>query len=209
MTVTASPVDVPPGTATGTPQGTLGKGGTLLAAITNLNTAIANTTQPQAVANLNAALVAAQVAAVDYFMQSFWVSADQIIAQMATAPTDLRVISRKELSDANSFVNRQLALIAQRQAQVTAAIAAGTPTVNPLQYSVAYPPPMAGYPLTLPDAVLYQLQTQLVDYYMAKAILPASLILSTMTGVQTYPWNGYESNYTEYQQWLEYGPSPY
>lgn len=198
MTVTASPADVPPGTQTGNPIG-VGKGQSLLNAITALQTAIANTTQPQAVANLNAALAAAQVAAVDYFMQSFWVSADQIIAQMATAPNDKRVMPKK----GDAYVTAQLALIAQRQAQVTAAIAAGTPVANPLQYSATYPPPMSGYPLSLPDAVLYALQTQLVDYYMAKSYLPASLILSTMTGTQTYPWNGYTSDYTSYQWYID------
>lgn len=208
MTVTASPQDVPagtqsaPGTPAGNAQGTLGKGGLLLSTITQLQAKIALTTQPQALANLEFVLNAAQIQAVDYFMASYWVAADQIIAQLCTSPNDIR----GPMGPADkTYVTNQLALIAQRQAQVTAAIAAGTPVANPLQYSTAYPPPMSGYPLTLPDAVLYALQTQYVDYLMTHGgpILSAATILADMTGTQTYPWNGYTSDYTSYQWYID------
>ena len=202
MTVTASPADVAPGTATGTPNG-VSKGQSLLNAITDLTNRIAAVMQPQLIAALTNELGLAQIRAVDYFMQSFWVAADQVLAQMATAPTDLRVLPKA----GDFYVTAQLAAIAARQTQVTAALAAGTPTLpsgdQSTQYTKAFPPPMKGYPLTLPDRVLYQLQSELVHYYMVTGILPASLILSTMSGVQTYPWNGYESNYTFYQQYLD------
>jgi hypothetical protein len=208
MTVTASPNDLPPGTATGTAGTGVGKGQSLLNQIAALQTAynasVANSVNQR---NLAFALNAEQIAAVDYFMATYWVSADQIIATMY--PT---YFTLPKVGDA--FITAQRTKIAARLTQL-AAIGTGTPIGTPpggtttngaaqAQYSVAYPLPNSGYPLVTPDVLWYQLNTQLVDYAMRTGnILPASLILSTMTGTQTYPWNGYWSNYTSYQQYWD------
>lgn len=195
MTVTASPADVPAGTATGNPQAGLGKGGTLLAEIAAVsalnfgNQAISNT--------LHTKLNRLQIEAVEYFMASYWVAADQIIAS-TTVQTALTLWSPRD-----SFLAGLLARIASRQAQVNILVAAGTPSlettgVQPTQYSVAYPPSNSGYPLTSPDVKLYSLQTELVNYLMNKPYVTAATILSAMNGAQTYDWNGYTSNYTWY-----------
>lgn len=201
MTVTASPADVPAGTPGRTPQNTLGKGQLVLseiAAVQALVTAAANpAVQPALVARLNQL----QIEAVDYFMGSYWVSADQILAVM-TADMILP-------NGGDAFVTAQQAKIAVRLAQINTPGAVGIQDIPPggttesAQYSVSYPAPMSGYPLTEPETVWYQLQTQLVDYCMNKGILPAATILATMTGVQTYPWNGYQSDYTFYQQYWD------
>ena len=203
MTVTASPADVPAGTPPGVPQNTLGKGQQVLsdiAAVQALVTAAANpAVQPALVARLNQL----QIEAVDYFMGSYWVAADQILAVM----TADMILPRA----GDAFVTAQLAKIATRATQVAALVAAiftmhGTPpggVDEADQYSVGYPAPNSGYPLTEPDVYLYMLQTQLVDYCMNRGILPATTILATMTGVQTYPWNGYQSDYTWYQQYWD------
>lgn len=201
MTVLASPADVPAGTSTNSPQGTIGKGQSLLNAIATVQgivTAARNPAlQPFMVAQLNTL----QIEAVDYFMGSYWVSADQILAKMTT---DF-VLPKK----GDTYVAAQQLAIAARLAAVNALVAAGYTLVGTppggvgQQYSVGYPPPNSGYPLTTPDVLWYQLQTQLVDYCMAKGILPAATILATMTGVQTYPWNGYQSDYTFYQQYWD------
>ena len=210
MTVIASPADVGPGTQNGTNNGQLGKGQLLLNGIAATQTAYNN-----AVANsinklrLGDQLTLLQIEAVDYFMGSYWVSADQIIAQMYPAKCVIPKAGDK-------FITAQVAAIAARIAEVNALVAAnytqvGTPPGGlalggpASQYSVGYPAPNSGYPLTTPDVLWYQLNTQLVDYMMTKAVLPASLILSFMTGMQTYPWNGYTSNYTWYQPyWDDY-----
>jgi hypothetical protein len=190
VTVAASPADLPPGTATNQPQPT-GKGQSLLNAIATLQAAA--TAAPSNL-SLAAALNAAQIAAVDYFMASYWVSADQILATFAPIPVNSKV---------GPFITASLAAISARAATVAALVAKGLPTITlgnqAPQYSVAYAPPNAGYPLTTPDVFWYQLNTQLVDFLMVNGILSAATILSTMTGTQTYPWNGYVSNYTFYQ----------
>lgn len=200
MTVTASPNDIGPGSMNGTNGGRLGKGQTLLNEIAVVQTtlALSMAASPNSQA-LAARLNQLQIQAVDYFMGSFWVSADQILATIPI-PAGGPVTTTKEIT-------RLQGLIAIRQAQVNTLIAAGIP-VSPVgneapQYSTGYPPPMSGYPLTLPDAVLYALQQQLVDLLMTTGIVQASTILATMTGTQTYPWNGYASNYTYYQYPVE------
>lgn len=210
MTVTASPNDLPPGSATNTAPGSLGavgKGQTLLNGIAATQTAL-NASVPNSVNNRQLAynLNQLQIQAVDYFMATYWVAADQIIAQMYPAMAILPKNTPK-------FVTSQLAAIAARAAQLVA-IGTSTPTGTPPggtvaqgnnypQYSRAYPLPSSGYPLTQPDVYWYQLNTQFVDYLMNKAHLPASLILSFMTGVQTYASNAYWSNYTFYQQYWD------
>lgn len=187
MTVVASPADVPPqGYSTG-----LGKGAALLAEIAAIQAMVTAAANPRTAPALAARLNMLQMEAVDYFMGSYWVSADSILTTMTASMILPKAGDR--------HVTAALADIAARAAQVVILLAAGTPIVNPLQYSRAYPPSNSGYPLTGPDVYLYGLQTQLVDYCMLKAILPAALILSTMTGAQTYPWNGYTSTYTWYQ----------
>lgn len=92
----------------------------------------------------------------------------------------------------DAYVMDMLARIAARAAQVMQILANGIPVPNPLQYSRSYSL------VVTPDTYWYALQMQLIDYCMNKAILPASAILATMTGFQTYPFN-YVSNYTYYQ----------
>lgn len=199
MTVAASPADVPPqGYNTG-----LGRGAQLLADIASIQALVTAAANPAVQAALVDRLNRLQIEAVDWFMMSFWVAADQILAEMATGSNDMRVMP----AAGDAWVIGQLSAISARQATVDALVAAGTPALpaNGTQYTKAYPPPNSAYPLTEPDVLLYQLQTQLVDYYMAKAYLPASLILSHMTGTQTYPFNGYQSGYTMFQQYVE-GP---
>ncbi len=146
-----------------------------------------------------AQLNALQIQAVDHFMGTYWVSADQILATIAIPAGGPKAWATE--------IARLQGLIAIRQAQVNALIAAGAP-VSPVgneaaQYSTSYPPPMKGYPLTLPDADLYHLQQTLVDFLMTTNIVQASTILATMVGAQTYPYNGYVSNYTYYQYPVE------
>lgn len=205
MTVTASPADVPAGTPTRAPQGAIGKGQSLLneiAAIQALVTAAKNpATQPDLVTRLNRL----QIQAVDYFMGSYWVSADSILA--ATYPAEFILPH-----SGDPYVTAKLAAIAARVAQINNPGTVGiqdrppggtAPSKANSQYSVSYPAPISGYPLTEPETVWYQLQTQLIDYCMNKGILPAATILSFMTGAQTYPWNGYQSDYTSYQQYWD------
>jgi hypothetical protein len=185
MTVTASPADVPGVYGQG-----VGNGQSLLNAIaaiqTTLNTISATATQQRLALGVTRA--ALQVQAVDYFMGSYWVSADQILATFSTSLT-VQACGRYY-----GYVQSQLTAIAARLAQIN--------QTNPTQYSHVitmgnqepqysrYSPP---YPLTPPDTYWYALQTQLVDFLMATGIVPASLILSTMTGVQTYPYT-YNTN---------------
>lgn len=193
MTVTASPADVPAGTLVGHPQPGLGKGGTLLAAIAA--TAALSFGNQAIAASLATQLAELQIEAVRYFMNSYWVSADQIIANTTVAAAITLWSPRdKRLADL-------LARIATRQAVVNTLVAAGTPStvgtgMQPSQYSVAYPPSNSAYPLTSPDVKLYSLQVELVNYLMQKAYVTAATLLATMTGAQTYPWNGYASGYT-------------
>jgi hypothetical protein len=192
MTVSASPADI----ATIQPnQPTVGKGQLLLNAIAAVQTLVNAYANPAAQASLLNELNRRQIEAVNYFMGSYWVAADVILATISI-PSGGSLATRNEIT-------RLQALITNRQNQVNTLIAAGIP-VSPVgneasQYSTAYPPPMSGYPLTLPDSQLYSFQMQLVNLLMATSLIPASQILSTMTGTQTYPWNGYISNYTYYQ----------
>ena len=177
MTVTASPSDV-----TGVHGNGPGKGTQVLNAIATLQ-ALVNS----APLNLSAAtqLNLLQINAVDYFMGSYWVSADSILSTFSPLPTN---------SKYGSYITAQLNAIAARLAQIN--------QTNPTQYSQAlvygneapqYPAYMPPYPNTPPDTYLYQLQTQLVDFLMANGIVLASNILSTMTGAQTYAFN-YNTN---------------
>jgi hypothetical protein len=191
VTITASPNDLPPGFAAGTPPGSIGqvgKGQTLLNAVNallatynnNIATGMPNT--PSFMAALNDA----QVAAVEYFMATYWVSADRILATIPIPANNKYA----------AYIAGVQAQIAARAAAVAAIVATGLPAITQgnqaPQYSVAYP-------LTqTPDTYWYQLQFQLVNFCMATGIIPASQILLVMTGAQTYPFN-YVSNYTFYQ----------
>lgn len=221
MTVTASPNDLPPGTATGTAGTRVGKGQSLLNKIAALQTAynasVANSVNQR---NLAFALNAEQIAAVDYFMATYWVSADTIVAWAKENPTYFRlpaagdpVIGTGRFANQTTYPNTYIAKIATRLAQL-AAIGTGTPIGTPpggtttngaaqAQYSVAYPLPNSGYPLVTPDVLWYQLNTQLVDYAMTHGYLSAADILAQLTGAQTYPTNAYWSNYTSYQQYWD------
>src|ERR1035437_9950386 len=198
MSVTASPDDLPPGTATTNPQA-VGKGQSLLDAIAVLQALADAAPNPGQFLAAKAQLNLLQIGAVDYFMGSFWVSADQILATFSPLP-----FAGKN----NAYITSQLALISKRAALVVALVARGPLPITignegEPQYSRSYPEPMAGYPLTDPDTCWYQLQMQLVDFLMTMGVVPASLILSTMTGAQTYPTNIYTSNYTSYQNCLD------
>lgn len=201
MTVVASTADVPAGTATGNPQPGLGKGGTLLAGIAATQALVTAAKNPASQNALQGQLDLLQVEAVQYFMGSYWVAADQIIANTTVAAAITLWGMGSPVRD--QHLAELLARIVSRQAQVNILVAAGTPSlettgVQPTQYSVAYPPPNSGYPLTSPDVKLYALQTELVNYLMQKAYVLAATILSVMNGAQTYDWNGYTSNYTRY-----------
>lgn len=176
MTVVASPADV-----TGVHGNGLGKGQTLLNAIAAVQALVTS-----APLNLSAAaqLNLLQIEAVDYFMGSYWVSADSILAAFTPLPTN---------SKYGPYITAQLALIAARLAQINQV---------PPQYSQAlvygnqapqYPAYMPPYPNTPPDGYWYQLQTQLVDFLMTNGIVLAAAILSTMAGAQTYAFN-YNTN---------------
>ena len=179
MTVIASTFDVPGVYGQG-----LGKGTQVLNAVAavqaTVNAAPANSVQLAAsLAQLNLL----QIEAVDYFMLSYWTSADQILATVAPIPVNNRY---------GAYITAQLAMISARAAAVATLVAKGLPTSTignqgVPQYSIAY------LPYQVPDTYFYQLNTQLVDFLMAMGILPASLILSTMTGVQTYVFN-YNTN---------------
>jgi hypothetical protein len=181
MTVTASPADVPPGTSTGSPIG-VGNGQTLLNQIAAVQAKVSASTGYFQAA-LSAALGALQIEAVDYFMGKFWVTAASILATVAPVRVDAHA--------AKALVKIGL---------VAADLAAYVPPSNApvgeeFQYSVQYVP-------TFLQQKLNELQTQLVDYYMATGAMLASNILSTMTGVQTLDDNGqpvvYLGTYTWY-----------
>lgn len=167
MTVVASSADT-----AGSKGNGLGKGQTLLNAIAAVQALVTS-----APLNLSAAaqLNLLQIEAVDYFMNSFWVSADKILAAFAPIPVNSRY---------GAYITAQLAAIATRAAAVATLVAQGLPTSTlgnqAPQYSVAY------LPYQVPDTYWYQLNTQLVDFLMWNGIVTASSILSTMTGAQTY-----------------------
>ena len=178
MTVTASPLDV-----TGVYGNGPGKGTQVLNAVAAQQAIVNAAPNPIQLIAARAQLNLLQINAVDYFMGSYWVSADQILATFVL-PTTGRY---------GSYITSQLAQIAARLVQINQV---------PPQYSQAlvygnqapqYPAYMPPYPNTPPDGYWYQLQTQLVDFLMATSLLPASLILSTMTGAQTYAFN-YNTN---------------
>ena len=176
MTVTASPADVP-----GTHGNGLGKGQTLLNAIAALPAVAYPATVSQRAVKTQLSLL--QIEAVDYFMGSYWVSADQILAQM----TSMMQGADKHVFDLQAKITARLAIVATIPPAVPPpALVYGNQAP---QYS-AYMPP---FPLTPPDGPWYALCTELVDYCMVKGILPAGLILSTMTGAQTYPFQ-YNTN---------------
>ena len=193
MTVTASPLDIP-----GVYGQDPGKGTQVLNAVAGVQATVnaAPASSVQLAASL-AQLNLLQIEAVDYFMQSYWVAADQIIATFlapavnatATYITALQAVNGSKFG---AYITAQLAMISARAAAVAALVAKGLPTSTignqgVPQYSIAY------LPYQVPDTYWYQLNTQLVDFLMVTGILPASLILSTMTGVQTYPFN-YNTN---------------
>ena len=179
MTVVASSEDV-----TGVHGNGPGKGTQVLNAVAGQQ-AVVNSATPAFIVAAAAQLNLLQIEAVDYFMGSYWVSADQILATFAPLPVNNKY---------GAYITAQLNAITTRLAQIN--------QVNPPQYSQAlnygnyapqYPAYMPPYPNTPPDPYWYQLQTQLVDFLMQTSIVPASLILSTMTGAQTYAFN-YNTN---------------
>ena len=177
MTVIASPLDVPGIYGQGP-----GKGTQVLNAVAAQQTVV-NAAAGPFVTAAAAQLNMLQIEAVDYFMGSYWGSADSILAAFAPIPVNNRY---------GIFITAQLAMISARAAAVATLVAKGLPTSTignqgVPQYSIAY------LPYQVPDTYFYQLNTQLVDFLMTTGIIPASLILSTMTGVQTYPFN-YNTN---------------
>jgi len=197
MTVAASPADAP-----GIRGNGLGKGQTLLNAIAALQTTVNNSPAhtPQ-LYSAQAQLNLLQIEAVDYFMGSYWVSADSILVTMGN------LLTQQACGKYFLYVTQQRALIAARLTQIN--------QINPPQFSQAlvygneapqYSAYMPPYPNTPPDTVWYQLQTQLVDFCMTIGIIPAFLILSTMTGAQTYPFT-YNTNNQYFSPYSEGDPS--
>jgi hypothetical protein len=182
MTVTASPADVPPGTSTGSPIG-VGNGQTLLNQIAAVQAKV-NASTGYFQAALLAALGALQIEAVDYFMGKFWVTAASILATVAPVRVDAH--AAKALVEIGLVAADLAAYVPPPAAEFVG---------NEAQYSVQYVP-------TFLQQKLNELQTQLVDYYMATGAMLASNILSTMTGMQTLDDNGqpvvYVGTYTWY-----------
>ena len=174
MTVVASSADV-----TGVYGQGPGKGTQVLNAVAAQQAIVNAAPNPIQLAAAQAQLNLLQINAVDYFMGSYWVSADQILAAFAPIPVNSRY---------GAYITAQLAAIAARLTQINQV---------PPQYSQAlvygnqapqYPAYMPPYPNTPPDGYWYALQTQLVDFLMTQGIILASTILSTMSGNQTYPF---------------------
>lgn len=178
MTVTANPLDVPGVYGQGP-----GKGTQVLNAVA-AQQAVVNAAVGPFVTAAQARLNLLQIEAVDYFMGSYWVSADSILAAFAPLPVN---------SKYGAYITAQLAAIAARLTQINQVPPQYSQVLvignQAPQYSKYMPP----FPLTPPDTYWYALQTQLVDFLMSTGIVPASLILSTMTGVQTYAFN-YNTN---------------
>lgn len=177
MTVTASPLDV-----TGVYGQGPGKGTQVLNAVAAQQAIVNAAPNPIQLIAAQAQLNLLQINAVDYFMGSYWVSADQILATFAPIPVNSRY---------GTYITAQLAVIAARAAAVAVLVAKGLPTSTlgnqAPQYSVAY------LPYQVPDTFWYQLNTQLVDFLMNNGIITAASILSTMSGAQTYPFS-YNTN---------------
>ena len=178
MTVVASSEDV-----TGVHGNGPGKGTQVLSAIAGLQAIVNAAPNPIQLIAAQAQLNLLQINAVDYFMGSYWVSADQILATFVL-PTTGRY---------GSYITSQLAQIAARLAQINQVPAQYSQVITVGNQAPQYPAYMPPYPNTPPDPYWYQLQTQLVDFLMQTSIVPASLILSTMTGAQTYAFN-YNTN---------------
>jgi hypothetical protein len=178
VTVTANPLDVPGVYGQG-----VGKGTQVLNAVA-AQQAVANVAVGTFVVPAFAQLNLLQIEAVDYFMSSYWVSADSIITQFSPLPTNNRCGTY--INGVLSQITARKTQIAQVPPQFSQALVFGN--VNP-QYSQYMPP----YPLTPPDNYLYSLQTQLVDFLMVNGIVSAATILATMSGSQTYPF-AYNTN---------------
>ena len=178
MTVVASSEDV-----TGVHGNGPGKGTQVLNAVAGLQAIVNAAPNPIQLIAAQAQLNLLQINAVDYFMGSDWVSADQILATFVL-PTTGRY---------GSYITSQLAQIAARLAQINQVPAQYSQVITVGNQAPQYPAYMPPYPNTPPDPYWYQLQTQLVDFLMQTSIVPASLILSTMTGAQTYAFN-YNTN---------------
>ena len=169
MTVVAPTTD-PPGAA-------------ILAEIAAVQATIA--ANPKVAAQYAQTLNALQEQAVDHFMATYWLYSGIVLNTMLglqTVPVNLLVA-----------YNAQVAAIATRTTKVAAIVAAGLPVITmgneAPQYSVAYP-------LTqVPDTLLNQLQSGLVDWCMANSIFTAGMVLAACTGAQTYTFN-YVSGYT-------------
>ena len=144
MTVVASSLDVPGVRGQG-----VGKGTQVLNAVAAqqaiVNAAPAGIQLAAALAQLGLL----QIEAVDYFMGSYWVSADSILAAFAPIPVNNRY---------GTYITTQLSMISARAAAVATLVAQGLPTSTQgnyaPQYSVAY------LPYQVPDTYFYQLSTQ-------------------------------------------------
>ena len=178
MTVTASPLDV-----TGVYGQGPGKGTQVLNAVAAQQAIVNAAPNPIQLIAAQAQLNLLQINAVDYFMGSYWVSADQILATFVL-PTTGRY---------GSYITSQLAQIAARLAQINQVPAQYSQVITVGNQAPQYPAYMPPYPNTPPDSYWYQLQTQLVDFLMTHGVVLASTILSTMSGAQTYPFS-YNTN---------------
>ncbi len=178
MTVVASSADV-----TGVYGQGPGKGTQVLNAVAAQQAIVNAAPNPIQLAAAQAQLNLLQINAVDYFMGSYWVSADQILATFVL-PTTGRY---------GSYITSQLAQIAARLAQINQVPAQYSQVITVGNQAPQYPAYMPPYPNTPPDGYWYALQTQLVDFLMTHGIILASTILSTMSGNQTYPFT-YNTN---------------
>jgi hypothetical protein len=168
MTVAAPPLDT--------------AGAALLSDIAQLTTLVNGAVNSARWPSMVAQLHALQRQAIDHFMATYWVAADQILETMVPTGQD-------------AHTSKDLLTIASLQAQSDAYVQ--TQVANYPQYSISYPNNQYA-------TQLYAVQMRLVDYYMDKGLIFPGLILSTMTGVQSRPFN-YISDYTFYQSWVDGG----
>ena len=144
-----------------------------------------------------------QVQAVDHFMATYWVLAARILSTFFTpvplSSWDFSMVSMTFDNGTYYFgglfpgtlfgLGPQDPKAAQLVAQIAYTQAIVTSGKNP-----ATQPYYA--------QLLNESQSHLVDYCMASGAITAANILSTMTGVQSLPFN-YVSNYTYYQADIE------
>jgi hypothetical protein len=148
-------------------------------------------------------LNALQVQAVDHFMATYWVLAARILSTFFT-PTP---ISQWDFSMAAMTFDNPAYMFDGLFPGVISVLGPQDPKAAALEAQIAYTQSIVNgglNPATQPyyKQLLNESQTQLVDYCMNSGAITAANILSTMTGIQSLPFN-YVSNYTYYQADIE------